>query len=67
MLLELTFAEDGIMRLFIRGALFEPADAKDFPKDSRARSAQFWAGVQIRFVNDEMPCFIFPAKEKNPV
>jgi hypothetical protein len=67
MLLELTFAEDGIMRLFIRGALFEPADAKDFPQDSRARSAQYGAGVQIRFANAEMQCFIFPAREKNPV
>jgi hypothetical protein len=66
-LLQLSFAEDGIMRLFIRGALFEPADAKDFPQDSRARSAQYGAGVQIRFVNAEMQCFIFAAKEKNPV
>jgi len=66
-LLQLTFAEDGVMRFFIRGALFEPADPRDFPEDSRAWYAQYGPGVQIRFANAEMQCFIFPATEKNPV
>ena len=63
-LLQLTFAEDGIMRLFIRGALFEPADPKDFPQDSRAWSAQYGAGVQIRFVNGRNAVFHFPRERK---
>ena len=66
-LLQLTFAEDGIMRLFIRGALFEPADPGDFPEDSMAWCAQYAQGVQIRFPNTEMQCFIFPEREKNLV
>jgi len=66
-LLQLTFVEDGIMRFFIRGALFEPADPVDCPEDSRAWYAQYGPGVQIRFPNTEMQCFIFPAREKNPV
>jgi hypothetical protein len=63
-LLQLTFGEDGIMRLFIRGALFAAADTRDFPQESRAWYAQYGQGVQIRFVNAEMQCFIFPEKEK---
>jgi hypothetical protein len=55
------------MRFFIRGALFQPADPVDFPEDSRAWYAQYGPGVQIRFPNTEMQCFIFPAREKNPV
>src|SRR6267143_2941677 len=66
-LLQLTFGEDGIMRLFIRGALFAPADARDFPEDSKAWYAQYGQGLQIRFANKEMRCFVFPEREKKSV
>lgn len=65
-LLQLTFGEDGLMRFFVRGALFAPADPRDFPEDSRAWYAQYGQGVQIRFVNAERQCFVFPEKEKIP-
>src|SRR5713226_4349773 len=62
-MLQLTFSEDGILRFFLRGATFSPADPKDFPADSGIWSAEFETGVQIRFVNIEMQCFIFPARD----
>jgi hypothetical protein len=65
-LLQLSFAGDGIMRLFIRGALFAPADPRDFPEDSKAWSARCGPGIQIRFVNTEMECFLFPQREIKP-
>ena len=61
-MLQLTFSEDGILRLFLRGATFAPADPKDFPADSGIWSADLEAGVQIRFVNIEMQCFLFPSR-----
>lgn len=54
-LLQLSCEENGIMRLFVRSALFAPADPKDFPEES---------GMQIRFANVEMQCFVFPEREK---
>lgn len=60
-LLQLTFSEDGILRFFLRGATFSPADPKDFPSDSGIWSTEFETGIQIRFVNIEMQCFLFPA------
>jgi hypothetical protein len=60
-MLQLTFSQDGILRFFLRGAAFSPADPKDFPADSGIQSAEFAMGVQIRFVNIEMQCFLFPA------
>jgi hypothetical protein len=66
-LLQLTFGEDGIMRFFIRGALFEPANPGDFPEDSRAWYARYGQGLLIRFPNTEMQCFVLPEREKNPV
>jgi hypothetical protein len=66
-LLQLTHAEDDILRFFVRGALFSPADPKDFPEESSAWFAEFEQGVQIRFVNVEMQWFIFPEREKIPV
>jgi len=65
-LLQLTFAGNGIMRLFLRGALFEPANPGDFPEGSRAWSAQCGPGIQIRFANTEMQCFLFPEREIKP-
>jgi hypothetical protein len=61
-MLQLTFSEDGILRFFLRGATFSPADPKDFPADSGIWSAEFETGVQIQFVNIEMQCFVFPAR-----
>jgi len=63
-LLQLTCGEDGIVRFFVRGALFAPADPKDFPAESSAWSAEFEQGLQIRFVNVEMQCFVFPERVK---
>jgi hypothetical protein len=65
-LLQLTCGEDGIVRFFVRGALFELADPKDFPADSSAWSAELERGVQIRLVNVGMECFVFPEREKAP-
>jgi hypothetical protein len=62
-LLQLTCEEDGILRFFVRGALFSPADPKDFPAESAAWSAEFERGVQIRFVNTETQCFVFPERK----
>jgi hypothetical protein len=59
-MLQLTFSEDGILRFFLRGAAFSWADPKDFPAESGIEFANFDKGVQIRFVNIEMQCFIFP-------
>jgi len=61
-MLQLTFSEDGILRFFLRGATFALADPKDFPAESRVWFAEFEKGVQIRFVNIEMQCFIFPSR-----
>lgn len=61
-LLQLTCPEDGVLRFFLRGALFWPASPRDFPADSRERFAEFEDGVQIRFVNPEMQCFLLPAR-----
>jgi hypothetical protein len=65
-LLQLTCGDDGILRFFVRGALFSPADPKDFPGESAAWSAGFERGVQIRFVNTETQCFVFPERAKAP-
>jgi hypothetical protein len=64
--LQLTCGEDGIVRFFVRGALFSPADPKDFPEESSAWSAEFEPGVQIRFVNTETQCFVFPERKIAP-
>ena len=66
-LLQLTCGDDGILRFFVRGALFSPADPKDFPAESAAWSAEFEPGLQIRFVNTEMQCFVFPERKVSPV
>lgn len=58
-MVQLTFAEDGILRLFLRGASFWPADKKDLPADSGDWFAGFDKGVQLRFVSPEMQCFLF--------
>ncbi len=63
-LLQLSFAEDGILRLFLRGATYWPADPKDFPLESRDWFAGFEQGVQLRFASPEMQCFLF-ASGKN--
>jgi hypothetical protein len=55
------------MRFFIRGALFAPANPDSFPEDSKFWCAQYGQGVQIRFPNTEMQCFVFPEREENPV
>ena len=47
----------------LRGAAFSLADPKDFPAEYDAWFAEFEKGVQIRFVNVEMQCFIFPSRE----
>jgi hypothetical protein len=65
-LLQLSCAENGIMRLFVRSALFAPADPKDFPEESGAWCAELERGMQIRFANVEMQCFVFPEREKTP-
>lgn len=65
-LLELTCGAESIVRFFVRGALFTPANPKDFPAESRAWCAELEQGVQIRFVNVEMQCFIFPERGKTP-
>ena len=62
-MLQLTFSEDGTLRFFLRGAAFSLADPKDFPAEYDAWFAEFEKGVQIRFVNVEMQCFIFPSRE----
>lgn len=64
--LELTCGEDGILRFFVRGALFSLADPKDFPAESSAWSAEFEPGLQIRFVNTGVQCFVFPERPKSP-
>jgi len=66
-LLQLSCEENGIVRFFVRSALFAPADPKDFPEESTAWSAELERGVQIRFANVEMQCFVFPEREKTPV
>jgi hypothetical protein len=65
-LLQLTCEKEGIVRFFVRGALFAPADPKEFPVEFSAWCAEFEEGVQIRFVNVEMQCFVFPEREKAP-
>jgi hypothetical protein len=66
-LLQLSYEENGIVRFSVRGALFASADPKDFPEESGAWLAQLEKGVQIRFANVEMQCFVFPEREKTPV
>jgi hypothetical protein len=63
-LLQLTFAEDGILRLFLRGATYWPADPRDFPAELKDWFAGFEKGVQLRFASPEMQCFLF-ASEHN--
>jgi hypothetical protein len=58
-LLQVSFAEDGILRLFLRGATYWPADPKDFPPESKDWFAGFEKGVQLRFASPEMQCFLF--------
>jgi len=58
-LLQLSFAEDGILRLFLRGATYWPADPKDFPPELRNWFAGFEKGMQLRFASPEMQCFLF--------
>jgi hypothetical protein len=65
-LLQLSCEENGIMRLFVRSALFAPADPRDFPEESGAWCAELEPGLQIRFANVEMQCFVFPEREKAP-
>ena len=64
-MLQLTFSEGGILRFFLRGAAFSLADPKDFPVEYGAWFAEFEKGMQIRFVNLEMQCFIFPSRENH--
>jgi hypothetical protein len=64
-MLQLTFSEEGILRFFLRGATFSPADPKDFPAESGIGFAGYEKGVQIRFVNIEMQCFIFPMRRNS--
>lgn len=61
-LLQLSFADDGILRLFLRGATYWPADPRDFPPESRDQYAGFEKGVQLRFANPEMECFLFASE-----
>jgi hypothetical protein len=58
-MLQLSFTEHGILRLFLRGAIYSPADPKDFPPESRDWIAGFEKGVQLRFASPEMQCFLF--------
>jgi hypothetical protein len=58
-LLQVSFAEDGILRLFLRGATYWPADPKDFPPESRDWFAGFEKGMQLRFASPEMQYFLF--------
>ncbi len=58
-LLQLSFAEDGILRLFLRGATYWPADPKDFPPESRDWFAGIDKGMQLRFASPEMQYFLF--------
>jgi hypothetical protein len=66
-LLQLSCQEHGIVRFFVRSALFAPADPKDFPEESGAWCAELERGLQIRFANVELQCFVFPEREKTPV
>jgi len=61
-MLQLTFSEDGVLRLFLRGTTFSSADPDDFPAGSGIEFAKFEKGLQIRFVNIEMQYFIFPMR-----
>jgi hypothetical protein len=63
-LLQLTFAEDGILRFFLRGATYWPADPKDFQAEFRDWFAGFEKGAELRFASPEMQCFLF-ASERN--
>jgi hypothetical protein len=60
-LLQLSFAEDGILRLFLRGASYWPADPKDFSPELRTWYAGFEKGVQLRFANPEMQYILLPS------
>ena len=64
--LQLTCGEDGVLRFFVRGALFSSADPKDFPAESAAWSAEFEPGLQIRFVDTQTQCFVFPERKIAP-
>ena len=61
-MLQLTFAEDGILRFYLRAATFWAAEPKDFPAESRDWLADFEKGVELRFVSPEMRCYLFAAK-----
>jgi hypothetical protein len=61
-MVQLTFGEDGILRLFLRGASFCPADKTDLPADSGDWFAGFEKGVQLRFASPEMQCFLFASE-----
>lgn len=63
-LLQLSFAEDGILRLFLRGASYWPADPKDFPAELQTWYAGFEKGVQLRFANPEMQYFLLALGRK---
>jgi hypothetical protein len=65
-MLQLSFREEGVLRLFLRGATFWQAEPKDFPAESRDWVVGFDTGIQIRFVNLDMQCFVFPSKENKP-
>src|SRR5258708_27625985 len=45
-MLQLTFSEDGILRLFLRGATFSSADPKDFPSESGYAFAKIEHGIE---------------------
>ena len=60
-LLQLSFAEDGILRLFLRGASYFPPDTNDFSEELRTWYAGFEKGVQLRFANPEMEYFLLPS------
>jgi hypothetical protein len=57
-LLQLSFAEDGILRLFLRGATYWPADPRDFPPELKDWFAGFEKGMQLRFASPEMQIFL---------
>ena len=63
-MLQLTFGEESILRFFLRGATFWPADKRDFPADSGDWFAGFESGVQLRFASPEMQCFLFASELK---
>jgi hypothetical protein len=63
-LLQVSFAEDGILRLLLRGATYWPADPKDFPPESRDWFAGVEKGMPLRFASPEMQFFLFALGDK---